>query len=100
MRGTAVESTLGVVYELDFADFDETEFEEFCFELLRGAFQAFTTLTGAKGPRSRAARQTVAVTSPPRSITSTSTERDTSKRGSWTANTTSAEFRRRLSKGF
>ncbi len=34
--GCSSESTLGVVYQLDFADFDETEFEEFCFELLRG----------------------------------------------------------------
>src|SRR5215217_1745292 len=25
-----------VVYQLDFEDFDATEFEEFCFELLRG----------------------------------------------------------------
>ena len=33
--GCSSESTLGVVYQLDFADFDETEFEEFCFELLR-----------------------------------------------------------------
>jgi hypothetical protein len=24
------------VYQLDFADFNETEFEEFCFELLEG----------------------------------------------------------------
>jgi hypothetical protein len=29
-------STLGIVYQLDFADFNETEFEEFCFELLKG----------------------------------------------------------------
>jgi len=29
-------STLGGVYQLDFADFNETEFEEFCFELLKG----------------------------------------------------------------
>ncbi len=34
--GCSSESTLGVVYQLDFADFDKTEFEEFCFELLRG----------------------------------------------------------------
>ena len=29
-------TTLGTVYQFDFADFNETEFEEFCFELLKG----------------------------------------------------------------
>jgi hypothetical protein len=58
-------STPGVVYQLDFADFNETEFEEFCFELLKG-LPGFQTLTGGKELRSRAVRQTVAVISPPR----------------------------------
>lgn len=35
-RRSPAGSTLGIVYQLDFADFNETEFEEFCFELLKG----------------------------------------------------------------
>jgi len=53
------------VYQLDFADFNETEFEEFCFELLKG-LPDFHNVDWRKGPRSRAVRQTVAVISPPR----------------------------------